>query len=182
MFWKCIPGLHLNIKLLFDLDADLLHYCWNDLYSETMTIRTYIPGIWKKNPNHRNNSHTPSKDKNSEKPTSHQFFGGGKALLFSSDELFPYALSDWHEQQYQFLQCVRNSQKQNLTLDDDGVFFSVPLNILAPKLILKAAKELANCMTCICVRNLHYKMHKYCCKIANVKLVKIFLPHLDHIK
>jgi len=52
-------------------------------------------------------------------------------------------LSDLHEQQYQFLHCVQKSQKQNLALDD-GVLCSVPLNILAPKLTLKAAKELAN--------------------------------------
>ena len=52
-------------------------------------------------------------------------------------------MSDLHEQQYQFLHCVQKSQKQNLALDD-GVLCSVPLNILAPKLTLKAAKELAN--------------------------------------
>jgi hypothetical protein len=55
-----------------------------------MTTRTYVLGIHKKIPNHKNNYHTAIRDKNSEKPTKYQFFGGGKALLFSSDELVPY--------------------------------------------------------------------------------------------
>ena len=34
------------------------------------------------------------------------FYGGGKSLIFSSDDL-PYALADLQGQQYQFLQCVK---------------------------------------------------------------------------
>jgi hypothetical protein len=36
---------------------------------------------------------------------SHQFhfYGGGKALIFSSDELFSYSSGDLQDQQYQFL-------------------------------------------------------------------------------
>jgi hypothetical protein len=78
------------------------------------------------------------------KSTRYQFDGGGKALLFSSDELLPYVLTDLHEQQYQFLQCVTKKQKQSLVLHDGEVLYNVPLNILAPKLTLKIAKELAN--------------------------------------
>ena len=51
----------------------------------------------------RNNSHTHIREKDSEKSTRFHFYGGGKALLFSSDELQPYASADLHEQQYQFL-------------------------------------------------------------------------------
>ena len=39
------------------------------------------------------------------------FYGGGKSLIFSSDELLPYALADLQEQQYQFLQCVKKDNK-----------------------------------------------------------------------
>jgi hypothetical protein len=38
-----------------------------------------------------------------EKSTRYQFLGGGKALLFSSDELLAYASTDFLEQHYQFL-------------------------------------------------------------------------------
>src|SRR6202020_1546903 len=69
---------------------------------------------------------------------------GGKALIFSSDELRTFALADLDEQQYQFQQCVKKDNKQNLHLNDGDALCSVPLNILSPKLTLKAAKELAN--------------------------------------
>ena len=78
-----------------------------------------------------------------EKSTSYQFYGVGKALLFSSDELLPYASTNLHEQQYLFLQCVTKKQKQSLVLHDGEVLCNVPLNVLAPKLTLKIAKELA---------------------------------------
>ena len=71
------------------------------------------------------------------------FYGGGKSLIFSSDELLPYALADLQEQQYQFLQCVKKDNKQSIVLVDGDIFCSMPLNILSPKLTLKTAKELA---------------------------------------
>ena len=49
-----------------------------------------------------------------------------------------------HEQQYQFLWCVNKYDKQTTELNDGDVLCSVSLNILAPKLTLKSAKELAN--------------------------------------
>ena len=79
-----------------------------------------------------------------EKSSKYQFRGGGKALLFSFDELFPYALTDLHEQQYQFLQGVKKKQKQSLVLNDGDVLCNVPLNVFASKLTLKTAKELAD--------------------------------------
>ena len=71
------------------------------------------------------------------------FYGGGKSLIFSSDELLPYALADLQEQQYQFLQCVKKDNKQSIVIGDGNIFCSVPLDILTPKLTLKTAKELA---------------------------------------
>ena len=57
MFWRCIPGHCLIIKLPCGLDADLLDYCWSNLFSESMillfwytksimTIRTWVFGPW----------------------------------------------------------------------------------------------------------------------------------------
>jgi len=91
----------------------------------------------------RNDSYTHIKE-HAEKSTRYQFHGGGKALIFSADELLPYASSDLHEQQYQFLHCIMKKQKQSLVLHDGDILCNVPLNILAPKLTLKIAKELAN--------------------------------------
>src|ERR1700692_989282 len=91
----------------------------------------------------KNESYTHIK-KDAEKSTRYHFHGGGKALLFSSDELLLYASTALHEQQYQFLRCVTEKQKQSLVLHDGKVLCNVPLNILTPKLTLKTAKELAN--------------------------------------
>src|SRR6202050_4668074 len=57
------------------------------------------------------------------------FYGGGKSLIFSSDELLPYALVDLQEQQYQFLQCVKKDNKQSIVLGDGDILCSMPLNI-----------------------------------------------------
>src|ERR1700734_4029879 len=90
-----------------------------------------------------NDSHTHIKE-HAEKSIRYQFRGGGKALLFLSDELLPYASTDLHEQHYQFLQCITKKHKQSVVLHDGDILCNVPLNILAPNLTLKAAKELAN--------------------------------------
>ena len=103
-------------------------------------------GFWhlKNFSNYKNNSHTHIGEDDSQKSTTFQFYGGGKSLIFSSDELRPYTSDDIHEQQYQFLQCIKKDNKQKLDPNDGNVFCSVPLNVLAPKLTLKSAKELAN--------------------------------------
>ena len=99
---------------------------------------------WKQISNYKINSHSHIKEYVSEESSRFHFYGGGKALIFSSDELCTYVSADLHEQQYQFQQCVKKDNKQNLHLNDGDALCSVPLNILAPKLTLKAAKELAN--------------------------------------
>src|SRR5882762_5089620 len=50
--------------------------------------------------NHKNNSHTHIEEVDSQKSTTFQFYGGGKSLIFSSDELHPYTSDDMLEQQY----------------------------------------------------------------------------------
>ena len=91
-----------------------------------------------------NDSHSHIKEECSDTSPGCHFYGGGKALIFSSDELHTYASTDLNEKQYQFRQYVKKDNKQSLHLNDDDVLCSVPLNILAPKLTLKAAKEIAS--------------------------------------
>ena len=78
-------------------------------------------------------SHTHVKDEFSDKSTRSHFYGGGKALLFSSDELHAYTSTDLLDRQYQFLQCVKKNQKQSLVLNDGDLLCSVPLNITEEK-------------------------------------------------
>jgi hypothetical protein len=76
---------------------------------------------------------------------SHQFhfYGGGKALIFSSDELFSYSSGDLQDQQYQFLRCIKKNDMQESVLNDDEVLCNVPLHILAPKLTLRCVKNIS---------------------------------------
>ena len=73
------------------------------------------------------------------------YYGGGKALVFSSDELLTYVSVDLHEQQYQFIRCIKQDGQENQipSENDDILLCNVPLEVLAPKLTLKCAKELA---------------------------------------
>jgi hypothetical protein len=74
----------------------------------------------------------------------YHFYGGGKALIFSSDELISYTEADLGQQQYQFLQCIKSDDKKKPVLHDNSdILCNVPIDVLAPKLTLKCAKELA---------------------------------------
>jgi hypothetical protein len=74
----------------------------------------------------------------------YHFYGGGKALIFSSDELISYTEADLGQQQYQFLRCVKSDDKKKPVLHDNSdILCNVPIDVLAPKLTLKCAKELA---------------------------------------
>ena len=64
--------------------------------------------------NYLNISSVHTKKEYSDKSTGFHYYGGGKALIFSSDELRLYVSADLHEQQYQFLQCVKQNDKQNI--------------------------------------------------------------------
>ena len=70
------------------------------------------------------------------------FYGGGKALIFSSDELLPYTSANLCDQQYQFVQCIKINDTQNPVLKNDVILCKVPLNVLAPKLTLKSVKNI----------------------------------------
>ena len=120
-------------------------------------------------------------EKQPEKSSKYQFHGGGKALLFSFDELFPYALTDLREQQYQFLQGVKKKQKQSLVLNDGDVLCDVPLNVLASKLTLKTAKELANLHDMympskILLRNAQMLLENHKCETCE-ELLALFRPY-----
>jgi hypothetical protein len=106
--------------------------------------------------------------------------------LFSSDELFPYALSDLDEQQYQFFPCVKKRQKQSLAFDDGGVLCSVILYILASKLTLKAVRELANLHNMympsnILLKNAQILLQNHKCETCEDLLVR-FHPYIDYTR
>jgi hypothetical protein len=132
-----LTGLFLKQSLYKKHDfAVLVH----KLYYGGQNLHFWHLGIFS---TYKNKSHTKILDEQSPCPKRYDFYGGGKALIFSSDELRPYALADLHEQQYQFLQCVKNNSKQQLILDDNNILCNVPIDVLAPKLTLKCIKQLA---------------------------------------
>ena len=65
---------------------------------------------------YRSNFYTHIKEELTEKSTGYQYFGGGKALLFSSDELLPYASTDLLEQHYQFVRVSKKIRSRVLFL------------------------------------------------------------------
>jgi hypothetical protein len=71
------------------------------------------------------------------------FYGGGQALIFSTDELLPYSSTDLSELQYKFLQCVKIDNKQSTILAADEILCKIPLDVLAPKVTIKCAKEIS---------------------------------------
>ena len=71
------------------------------------------------------------------------FYGGGQALIFSTDELLPYASTGLSELQYKFLRCVKIDNKQSPILADDEILCKIPLDVLAPKVTIKCAKEIS---------------------------------------
>src|SRR6267154_917223 len=110
-----------------------------------------------------------------------QFYGGGKALIFASDELLRYALTVLHEQQYQFFRCVKKDNKQNNVLNDGEIFCCVPVNILAPKLTLVTAKKLAilhniHMSSKILLKNAQILLEEHKCQTCDVVLA-VFKPY-----
>src|ERR1700729_2088135 len=131
--------------------------------------------------NYKNNSHTHIGEDDSQKSTTFQFYGGGKSLIFSSDELCPYTSDDIHGQQYQFLQCIKKNNKQTLDPNDGNVLCNMPLNVLVPKLTLKSAKELANLHDMympskIMLKNAHILLENHKCETCP-DLLAIFKPY-----
>src|ERR1700691_6191245 len=131
--------------------------------------------------NYKSNSHTHVGEDDSQKSTTFQFYGGGKSLIFSSDELRPYTSDDIHGQQYQFLQCIKKNNKQTLDPNDGNVLCNMPLNVLVPKLTLKSAKELANLHDMympskILLKNAHILLENHKCETCP-DLLAIFKPY-----
>jgi hypothetical protein len=137
--FKCrLIGLLLK-RFLFRKHDFALYVC--RVYGDYQNFQFWPLNIFS---NYRVKSHACIREEPSENLTRFHVCGGGKASIFSFDELFPYTSTDLHEQQYQFIRCVKEKDKHNLVFNDDNLLCSVPLNVLAPKLTLKAAKEIAN--------------------------------------
>jgi len=80
------------------------------------------------------NKNGHEKEEQPDKSTTFHFHGGGKAVVFSSDELQPYISTYLHEKQYQFLRCAsKKKEKQTLDIIDGDMLCRVPLTILVPK-------------------------------------------------
>jgi len=83
-------------------------------------------------------------DESLEMPRIYKYYGGGPSLVFSSDELLPYAYTDLDEKQYKFVRCVKVEGKQAYVSEDKNtVLCAMPVNILAPKLTMRYIKDLA---------------------------------------
>jgi len=94
-------------------------------------------------PEYQKHLHGKNLQRTSESPNRFEFYGGGKALVFSSNELYPYVSTKLNEQQYLFLRCVRMEDQKKTAVADNELFCNIPINLFAPKLTLKCAKELA---------------------------------------
>ena len=110
-----------------------------------------------------------------------EFYGGGQALIFSMDELLPYALTDLSEPQYKFIQCVKIYDNQSPVLADDEILCKIPLNALAPKFTIKYAKEISMLHNMFMPSKIQLKNaqtllkeHKFQCG----DFVSIFKPHV----
>ena len=140
--FRCrLIGLLLKQSLFRKHDfAILIHR----VYDDYQTFCFWHLNIFSGYRSHSDRSRVHIRAEPSEKSTRFHVCGGGKALIFSFNELFPYVSTDLHEQQYQFLRCVKENDKQNMVFNDGDLLCNVPLNVLAPKLTLKAEKALAN--------------------------------------
>jgi hypothetical protein len=120
-------------------------------------------------------------EESSEKLNRFHFYGGGKALIFSSDELCPYTSAHLQEQQYQFLKCIKRDEKQSLELNDGDILCNVPHNALVLKLTLKFVKELANLhhmymSSKILLKNAQILLENYKCETC-LDILAVFKPY-----
>ena len=108
------------------------------------------------------------------------FRGGGKALIFSSDELLPYVPADLHDQQYQFQRCIKTDDKQHSDSVNDEVICHVPLDVLAPKLTLKCIKKVSTLHDMfmpskILLKNAQLLLQDHKCECG--EFLSVFKPH-----
>jgi hypothetical protein len=108
------------------------------------------------------------------------FYGGGHALIFSTDELLPYASTDLSEPQYKFLRCIKIDNKQSPILAADEILCKIPLDVLAPKVTKKCVKEISVLhdmfMPCkIQLKNAQILLKEHKCKCGD--FMSVFKPH-----
>jgi hypothetical protein len=111
-----------------------------------------------------------------------QCYGGGLALVFSSDELLPYALDDLHEKKYRFIQCIRKEIVELHELNDkNGVLCAIPVSVLAPKLTMKCIRDIVSLHNMyipsrINVRDAQILLQEHMCHDCS-DFVSLFVPH-----
>ena len=108
------------------------------------------------------------------------FYGGRKALVFSTHELLPYSSTDSSELQYKFLQCVKIDNKQSPILAADEIHCKIWLDVLAPKVTIKCAKEIS--MLCdmfmpykIWLKKAWILLKRHKCQCGD--FISVFKPH-----
>jgi hypothetical protein len=76
--------------------------------------------------------------------TKYEYIGGGRRLVFSSEELDQYTLTNMVEKQYKFIHCLSKDKAQARTSSDSTLIIcDIPISVLAPRLTFKHIKELA---------------------------------------
>ena len=140
--FKCrIIGLFLKRSFFRKHDFAV---CVHKMYQSSLNLHFWHLGAFFTCKNNLS-AKVPKESFDSSNSNSFGYYGGGKTLVFSSDELLPYVSVDLHEEHYKFIQCIIKDDQQNpiLSEHDDILLCNVPLEVLAPKLTLKCAKELA---------------------------------------
>src|ERR1700685_1034030 len=100
--------------------------------------------------------------------------------VFSTDELLPYASTDLSELQYKFLRCVKIDNKQSPVLANDEILCKIPLDVLAPKVTIKCAKEISMLHDIfmpskIQLKNAQILLKEHKCQCGN--FMSVFKPH-----
>jgi hypothetical protein len=98
---------------------------------------------WKIFSDYQYHSHAQIREEHSDRSKQFPFYGGGKPLIFSSEELLPYTSTNLYDQQYQFVQCIKINDIQNPVLNNNVILCKVPLDVFAPKLTLKSVKNIS---------------------------------------
>ena len=110
----------------------------------------------------------------------HVFHGGGQALIFSTDELLSYTSTNLSELQYKFLRCVKICNKQSPVLADGEILCKIPLDVLAPKVTIKCAKEISMLHDMfmpskIQLKNAQMLLKEHKCQCGD--FISVFKPH-----
>ena len=131
-------------------------------------------------PNEKNNFNVQIRENHLNRSNGSYFYGGGQALIFSSEELLPYASNGLPELQYKFLQYIKIYNKQSPVLADDEILCKIPLDVLAPKLTVKCAKEISTLHDIfmpykIQLKNAQILLKEHKCQCG--EFMAVFKPH-----